>query len=400
MQKYAKYFLWVITLLLPFTSIRSEETKKPTICLNMIVKNESAVILRCLESVLPIIDHWIIVDTGSTDGTQDIIRDFLYEIPGELYERPWVNFGHNRDEALQLAKPTADYVLFMDADDALLIPEDFVMPELTADSYLTSSFTNGDTTEYHFTRMVKSSLNWHWKGVIHEYVCAEDAVTQEVLTGISYAYLSGGARSKDPETFYRDIKLIKQALLEDPTDSRYVFYLAQSYMCVGELENAMEAYKLRVDFEGWEEEVFWSKLQIGRIQDQLAMDREIVIASLYDAYFYRPFRIEPLYYIAAKGRWDGEHQIAYEAAKLGIDTPYPHGEHLFIEKWIYDYGLLFEYSIAAFWVEKYQESLDAMDKLLTIKNLPDEYRKTTVNNRHFVMQKIKMINFLDKLKDK
>ena len=44
------------------------------ICLNMIVKDESQVIERCLRSVKPFIHAWAISDTGSTDGTQDIIR--------------------------------------------------------------------------------------------------------------------------------------------------------------------------------------------------------------------------------------------------------------------------------------------------------------------------------------
>lgn len=92
---------------------------KPTICLCMIVKNESAVIERCLDSVRDLIDTWVISDTGSTDGTQELIRSALREIPGELHEEPWTDFGHNRSLNIAHARGKADYLLLLDADHVL-----------------------------------------------------------------------------------------------------------------------------------------------------------------------------------------------------------------------------------------------------------------------------------------
>jgi hypothetical protein len=112
-----------------------DSEKKKTICLKMVVKNENNVLRCCLESVLSITDTWIIVDTGSKDGTQKTIKEFLEKIPSELHERPWVNFGYNRQEALLLAKDKADYILFMDADDKLVFSENFKMPDLISDFY-------------------------------------------------------------------------------------------------------------------------------------------------------------------------------------------------------------------------------------------------------------------------
>ena len=99
----------------------AKKSNQKTICLNMIVKNEAEIIERCLTSIVKHIDYWVIVDTGSTDGTQHIIKDFMKEhkIPGELIERPWVNFSHNRSEALELAENKADYIFLCDADMAL-----------------------------------------------------------------------------------------------------------------------------------------------------------------------------------------------------------------------------------------------------------------------------------------
>src|ERR1700761_8914059 len=100
----------------------------------MIVRDEAPVIGRCLASVRGLVDHWVVVDTGSTDGTQDLVRAAMAGVPGFLVEREWVDFGHNRTEAVQLARPHADYSLVIDADEELIVPEGWSWPELTADS--------------------------------------------------------------------------------------------------------------------------------------------------------------------------------------------------------------------------------------------------------------------------
>ena len=108
---------------------------KTTVCLNMIVKNEIKAIKRCLASVKSLIDYWVIVDTGSDDGTQQAIGEYMKGIPGQLYERPWIHFAHNRNEALALAKNKGDYLLFIDADDWLQISDEFRLPKLSKDYY-------------------------------------------------------------------------------------------------------------------------------------------------------------------------------------------------------------------------------------------------------------------------
>src|SRR5215472_8170910 len=141
------------------------EANHQILCLNMIVRNEAPVIARCLASVKPIIDYWVIVDTGSTDGTQDRIRTLLADLPGELYERPWRDFAHNRTEALELAQLHGHYVLIIDADDVLEFDPKFTMPALQADSY---TLRIADVSiSYHRTQIVRAALSWRWRGVLH-----------------------------------------------------------------------------------------------------------------------------------------------------------------------------------------------------------------------------------------
>jgi hypothetical protein len=101
-------------------------TNRKSLCLNMIVKNEMANLARCLGAVAPYIDCWVIDDTGSTDGTQDFIKDFFAarNLPGELHSFPFHNFDQARDAALDCAyasPPAYDYLLLDDADMELVV---------------------------------------------------------------------------------------------------------------------------------------------------------------------------------------------------------------------------------------------------------------------------------------
>ena len=212
------------------------------LCLSMIVKNEAPVIRRCLDSVRPFIDHWIIVDTGSTDGTQDIIRTALADVPGTLVERPWVDFAHNRTEALDLARPHGDYTIVIDADDELIVPAGFVMPHLDAPGY---SLQIHDTTmRYPRTQLFKNTLPWRYRGVLHEFAECKDLVWTGTLP-IAMRRGHDGARRRDEMTYVRDAKVLEKALEKEKDPfliSRYTFYLAQSYRDFAEHRKALKYF--------------------------------------------------------------------------------------------------------------------------------------------------------------
>ncbi len=137
-----------------------------TICLCMIVKNERHVLRRCLEAVRGLVDTWVVVDTGSTDGTQQLVRECMASLPGALYERPWKNFGHNRTEALNLARGGADYILMVDADEYIAPEPGFRWPRLEADAY--HLLARNGAVDWYRTQLVRAALPWRYEGVLHE----------------------------------------------------------------------------------------------------------------------------------------------------------------------------------------------------------------------------------------
>src|SRR6266487_7178166 len=158
----------------------------------MIVKDEAAILERCLRSVKPLISYWVICDTGSTDNTKEIVGSVLRDVPGELHEDSWVDFGHNRTRSLQRARGKADYHLLIDAD--MVVHVHGPLPELTADAYLVG-FTGW--CDYSVLRLVSDRHEWMYRGVTHECVLSDTAKSTERLRQVSIThYEDGSSRQK------------------------------------------------------------------------------------------------------------------------------------------------------------------------------------------------------------
>jgi glycosyltransferase involved in cell wall biosynthesis len=381
---------WIYAIaiwLFPMSLMAGAAPKKaPTVCLNMIVKNESQVIERCLASVVRLIDYWVIDDTGSGDGTQEIIKKFMLEhdIPGELYERPWVNFAHNRNEAMEQAKGKADYLLFIDADEHFAYESDFELPYLDKDYYHIS--VSHAETNYCRIHLINNHKDWKWIGVVHELIVPPADRTCDTLRKVTNIYTTEGARSKDPEKYLKDAKLLETALELEPDNARNIFYLAQSYKDYGDKEKALLNYSKRAEMGGWDQEVFWSLLQVAILQEHLDYPKEAVIASYRKAYESRMSRIEPLYHLARIYREKKEFYKGYEIAKLATAIP-PSKDLLFVQTWMYAYGLPLERSVCAYWIGNYKECQTISSALLE-KTLPDGIRDVVQANLGFANAKL------------
>ncbi len=356
------------------------------ICLNMIVRNEAPVIRRCLDSVRPYIDRWVIVDTGSTDGTQEIIRAHLADIPGELHERPWRDFAHNRTEALELARDSADYLLFIDADETLRGPDAFAWPELTADAYFLHAEYAG--TVYSRCALVSTRLAWRWVGVLHEYLTSTPEAQKGHLDWPRIVVSHDGARARDPATYRKDAAILQKALIDEPDNARYAFYLAQTWRDAGEPAKARDAYRHRAAMAGWDEEAFQALYEVGRMSEALAAPADEVRAAYLAAYQARPQRAEPLYQLARYHRERREFALAYLFARQAAAISRPQ-DLLFVDDAVYRWRCLDELSVAASYVGAFDEGLAVTRRLLTEGDLPQSEWARVEGNLGFFLDATK-----------
>jgi GR25 family glycosyltransferase involved in LPS biosynthesis/glycosyltransferase involved in cell wall biosynthesis len=345
----------------------------------MIVRDEAHIIRETLDSVAPLIDYWVIVDTGSTDATIETVRSHMASkgLPGEIHERPWRDFGANRTEALELCRGKADYIWVIDADDVVV--GDLDLSGLDADSYL---LRYGDGFRFWRRQIFRDGLRWGYKGVVHEYPVCLDPATEERLDGeyhIEQRRL--GARSRTRDTLERDASLLREALECDPDDARSVFYLAQSYYDAGDCAQALEWYSRRAEMGGWAEEVFYSLLRRAACLVRLGEPTQARAAYL-EAWHARPTRAEPLYEIALSYRLADKFELGYEFAKRAAKIPYPERDSLFIAADVYAWRNADELAICAYYTDRMEESFERSCELLEGGSLPTSERARVESNRN------------------
>lgn len=353
------------------------------LCLNMIVRNEAHVIERCLDSVCPFIQRWVVVDTGSDDDTQELVQRRLAGIPGQLHQRSWKDFGYNRSEALALARGSGDYLLMIDADEELAAEPGFRMPDLAADMYMLPCRRADSSTTWFRASIVNAALPWRYEGLVHEYLTCDEPHVRSKLDGLAVRSHSDGSRNADPRRKYAtDALVLERALLDDPDNARHVFYLAQSYRDAGQLDRAITAYQRRIDMGGWREEVWYSMLQLAALEQRLQHDVPSVMAAYLRAYQYYPARAEPLCALAMHFRSTQEWALAELFAREAASKQ-PPDDLLFVDDDVYQWRALDELAIATYYTGKLQESAELNRRLLVEGKLPASERPRIEANRAF-----------------
>lgn len=358
-----------------------------TLSLVMIVRNEEKVIERCLNSVKKYIDYWVIVDTGSTDNTPDIIIRTLEGIPGELHREPWVNFGYNRTQSLEFAKGKADYLLLCDADEQLVFSETFDSDDLIEDAYLLSYVGSLD---YAVPYLISNKHDWKYVGVTHEYLESIDRtdlpVKYDKITILDFK--DGGFKQGK---FERDIQLLEEGLKQEPDNSRYKFYLANSYRDVNNFQKAIKWYQRVIDDNGWTEEVTCAYENMGYCYENLG-EQDKAISIWLSGYEYNTSRMECLYNAVRLFRIQSKPHLAYHLGMLAKSIPYPEQDILFVKRDYYTIEIFYELSISSYYVGDLETGYQSCKKVLS-SDISQPYFDSTIRNLYYYREKISSDSF-------
>lgn len=377
------------------------ETTTPTLCLNMIVKNEGKIIVRLLESVAPWIDSYCICDTGSTDDTMNLIQTFFEsrQIPGRICQEPFRDFGYNRSFALKECEkigPLAQYALFLDADMVFWVnpsafPTKAALHQAMSKYNAMCILQGTDQFNYKNVRIVKCGIGASYWGVTHEYVNLPTGVDSSAVFAKQHVFIrdigDGGAKA---DKFERDIRLLKQGLIDSPDNTRYTFYLANSLRDHGSTEEAIAMYEKRIALGGWAEEQWYSYYSMGTCYMRLNNPHRAVCCWMEGVQCF-PERVENLYEIVHYYRSQCKHVIAQKYYAMAQEqlrrTPYQQKSFLFMHRDVYDYKLDYEMTVGGFYCNPDKIDLAKLSmKVLDYAALPPSIQRNVLSNYKFYVK--------------
>lgn len=402
---------------------------KPTLALVMMVKNEKARIHVTLNSILesgnPIIDCMVIYDTGSTDNTIEIITTFCkkYNILLHLKIGEFTNFSVSRNVLLDFADDKADWNLLLDCNDEVKNSKDLLYfiqnydttlgeNEKIATAYHVKQLwkSHNSLDEYYNMRLFLTKYGWRYKGVVHEYLDTDNTKTLKKNVQVPEFYIYQDRTQDDDKSskrFTRDKELLYKDYIENPDNSRTIFYLAQTYSCLHKIDKAYEYSLLRIKKDDFLEEKFHSYYRCGEHSRIMNHNWEESFSWYLQAFQFscnisKYSRIEPLIRIVEYYK-DKDWKLGYFFLKIAMSLEYPSDCILFVDRNMYDYERYHLLGIYVYFVGDIDANigLQATQKAYDKKKLDVDLNnmnvyKSIIKSREKILHKETLIDKQDK----
>ena len=387
------------------------------LALNFICKNESHVIETMLNSAKNIVDLIVVNDTGSTDGTQDIIKKFGEDnnIPTYVFERPFDDFEKSRTWAMTKLKDVvnelgwdADKVhgFWFDCDETLVIDPKFDKNQFKNDLYMINTYIG--QMKYTRNTFFKVSKPFRWYGPVHEFiVCDDKNITSGLAENIHVDVKMTGAswQGNISQKYKSHAFVLEKYIDENRQDPRWIFYTAQSYHDSASVQDnreeneerlrrALKYYRERVSrTDGYAEEIYYSQFRVGTIMRGLEEPWNLTHQECLKAYAMDPMRGESIKTIIDYYLQIGEWHMAYlytKFAKVNFHgkNPYP-TRLLFVDEALYVWKFAEAHAAACFYTGRMDEAKATFSEIINIQKTypqyftPEDIKKLEVNGQFF-----------------
>jgi glycosyltransferase involved in cell wall biosynthesis len=385
--------------------------------LTQIMKNESHVANRMLDSIKSIVDGIVVVDTGSTDNSIEVVKKWgeTNGVETYVFERPFDNFENSRNHSfgkareIFLSKNDDDtyYNFWLDFDEQMEISTNFNKNKLDKDLYMLNTYIN----QMRYTRNEVCRLDkpFRFYGPVHEYIISDDkTITSGLLEGLTVRVsMDGGSWKEDISEKYKShAHSLERYIDKDRKDPRWIFYTAQSYhdsACVKDnreeneerLRRSIKYYRERVSRkDGYHEEIYYSQYRIGTIMKAMEEPWHKTLNELLKAYSFDPLRGESIKAIVDYYLTIGDWNNAYLFSSFGKKNfhganPYPK-RLLFVDESLYIWKFLEVHSAACFYTGRKDEAKQTYLEMVKIsKESPQHFtsadlQKIQQNSQFFV----------------
>lgn len=297
----------------------------------IMVKNAGSLFEKVLTENLPFIDRWTILDTGSTDGTQDVVKKVLCDKKGELHEEPFINFRDSRNRCLELAGTQCKYIIML--DDTYVLKNNIrqFLHTVRGDQHATSFslFIESNDTEYCSNRVLISKNQLRYIYTIHEVIQQENNNNNIIIPkddAYIFDYQEDYMNQRTMQRKQYDLKLLHEMIQNDPTNPRHYYYLAQTYNLLKDYKNALYWFHKRAttSLKGFDQEVVDSWFEYARLLNfQLNRPWKECEVAYMKAYELDKTRPDSLYFIAVHYYLENDHQKAYQYFKEAFALGFP-----------------------------------------------------------------------------